>query len=357
MKASEFKEWLKEDIERIEKLLESIGCHRMWRTGDEIRCAPPNSENHTSVSVNVDTLYCKHYKEGESFRGDVLEFSKYIRNEGFSDTFRFAKSVFGLTGKFVKEEKRDPLSAFKKIRNKHKPIVNINYVEISKFGMETLEDFVLIPHINLFYEGIMPDTAELFKVGYDDVLDRIVFPHFHYENTEDIVGITGRTTKPAEVIEEFRIAKYWNYIKGYKKMYNLYGFSHSLPFVIINNMLIIFEAEKSVLKQFTQTRNEGFSCSVGGHEISDVQVQIILQNTPPEVEIVIAFDKDVMAMKDEEGKDIGEEYLIGQCNKFSKFRKTSYIFDTYNILGAKDSPIDKGYKIWQHLLKFRKVNN
>jgi len=357
MNAQQFKDWLSEDIERIEKLLEEIGCHRPWRTGDEVRCAPPESNNHTAISVNVDTLYCRYYREGETFRGDILSLTSLLRNEDFPATFRFVKALFGLSGKFVKENKVDPLSMFKQIRKQHKVFTDVNEVEIAKFGMETLEDFIMLPHINLFYEGIMPQTAELFKVCYDPILDRILFPHFNYDDIEAVVGITGRTTRSKEVIEEFKIPKYWNYIKGYKKMYNLYGFSHSLPFIIKNGMLILFEAEKSVLKHHTMHRNEGFSASVGGHELSEVQVQIILQNTPPETEIVIAFDKDVMTMKDDDGKDIGEQYLIDTCNKLSKFRKVSYIFDKYNIIGEKDSPIDKGYKIWQYLLKYRKVIN
>src|SRR5690606_9701134 len=134
-------------------------------------------------------------------------------------------------------------------------------------------------------------------------------------------------------MDDFKIPKYFNFIKGYKKMYNLYGFSHAVQNLEESKMLVIFEAEKSTQKQFSMTRNKGYSCSVGGHELSDIQVQIILQNTPADTEVVIAFDKDVMLMKDDDGKDIGEEHLINTCRKISKYRKASYIWDTYNILG------------------------
>jgi DNA primase len=356
MNASQFKEYLLEDIERIETLLEAVGCHRLWRAGDEIRCASPEGNNHTAVAVNMDTLFSKYFREGETFRGDILGLIQLFRNEDFGSTFRFAKNVFGLSGKFVKEDKVDPLAMFKQIRKGKRPaITNLKELDVPKFGMEALSDFVMLPHINLFYEGITTQTQEIFKIGYDPLTDRIIFPHFSYDDIDSVVGITGRTLKSTEEMEQLLIPKYWNFIKGYKKMYNLYGFSHSLPFIIKNNMLIIFEAEKSVMKQWSMTRNEGFSASTGGHELSDVQVQIILQNTPAETEIVIAYDKDVMTMKDDDGKDIGEEFLVSTCNKLSKYRKTSYIWDTYNILGEKDAPIDKGVKIWNHLLKYRKV--
>lgn len=355
MNSAKVKEYLKEDIERIEKLLEEVGCHMLWRTGDEVRGAPPNGRNHTAVSVNVNTLFCKVYGEGETFRGDIFQLISMFRKEEFKQSFSFTKSLFGLGGKFVKENKKDPLALFKNIRKQHKIITDINEVEVPKFGMESLADFVLLPHINLFYEGITTQTQEIFKVGYNPVDDRIIFPHFSYDDVNAVVGITGRTLRSKAEMEAFRIPKYFNYIKGYKKMYNLYGFSHSISFVKRDGFIVVFEAEKSVQKEFSMTRNEGHGASTGGHEISDIQVQIILQNTPPDTEVVVAFDKDVMTMKDDDGNNIGEEYLINQCKKFSKFRKTSYIYDTHNILGEKDSPVDKGVKVWNHLFKYRKT--
>lgn len=356
MNAKEFKEYLSEDIERIEKLLESIGCHAIWRTGDEVRCAPPDGKNHTSISVNVDTLYCRFYREGETFRGDILELTKLIRNEDFPSAFRFARGVFGISGTFNKDDKVDPLSMFKNIRKQHKIATSIEEVEVPKFGNEALSEFVTMPHLSLFYEGITPQTQELFRVSYDPVQDRVIFPHFSWDDINAVVGITGRTLRSKVEQEEFKIAKYFNYIKGYKKMYNLYGFSHNIEFIKRDGMVFVFEAEKSVQKESSMTRNEGHGVSTGGHELSDVQIQILLQNTPADVEIVIAYDKDVMTMKHEKtGEEIGEQFLIDTCKKISKYRKASYIFDTYNILGSHDSPVDKGVKIWNHLLKYRKT--
>lgn len=355
MNAQSVKDYLKEDLQRVEKLLEEVGCHGMWRTGDEIRCAPPDSTSHTAIAVNIDTMYCCWYKQDDTFRGDILSLVQLLRKEPFPESFRFVKGLFGLGGSFKKEDKKDLLSVFKEIRKQHRVIKDINEIEIPKFGMETLRDFIMLPHINLFYEGIMPQTAELFNVGYDDVLGRIIFPHFSWDDKDAIVGITGRTTLDKSVLKEMKVPKYWNYIKNYKKSYNLYGFSHSIPFIIKNNMIVIFEAEKSVLKNHTNTRNEGYSCAVGGHEISPVQVQLILANTPPSVEVVIAFDRDIQDMTDDDGNPKGEQYLINMCKKFSKYRKTSYIWDDDNLLGEKDSPIDKGLKVWNHLLQCRKT--
>jgi len=354
MNAQTLKEYLLEDIERVEKVLESVECHSIWRSRDEIRCAPKDGNDHTAISINMETLYCRFYGQGETFRGDLISLVQLFRKESFPESFRFIRSLFGLTGKFVKDNRIDPLATFKNLRKQHKVITSLDEIEVPMFGMEALSEFVTLPHMSLFYEGITTQTQELFKTGYDPSQDRVLFPHFHYSNKSAVVGITGRTLRSKEEIKEFKIPKYFNYIKGYKKMYNLYGFSQNSEFITRDGMLIIFEAEKSVLKESSMTRNEGHGASTGGHELSDVQVQIILQNTPSDVEIVIAYDKDVMTMKDEDGKDIGEEFIIRQAKKLSRYRKASYIFDNYNILGEKDSPVDKGVKIWNYLLKYRK---
>ena len=117
-----------------------------------------------------------------------------------------------------------------------------------------------------------------------------------------------------------------------------------------SKQIILFEAEKSVLKQFTFTNCEGNSVALGGHAISDNQVDFILRKLPSDGEVILAFDHDVMTKENE-----GERYIINQAKKFSVFRKTSYIFDTYNILGEKDSPIDCGKEKWDYLFKWRKV--
>lgn len=355
MNAEQLKIFLAEDIERVEKLLELVGCQHIWRTGGEIRCATPDGTNATAVSVNLDNMYCHIYRSGESFSGDILALIQHFRKESFGQTVRYIKSIFGLSAGYKEEKKVDPLSIFKQIRKKNRVITDISELDIEKFDNKILDSYVIMPHIKLFHEGITTQTQELFKVGYSPLTDRIIFPHFSFDDINAIVGVTGRTLRSQQEMEDFKIPKYFNFIKGYKKMYNLYGFSHAVQNLEESKMLVIFEAEKSTQKQFSMTRNKGYSCSVGGHELSDIQVQIILQNTPADTEVVIAFDKDVMLMKDDDGKDIGEEHLINTCRKISKYRKASYIWDTYNILGEKDSPVDKGVKIWSHLLKYRKA--
>lgn len=354
LNAQDLKDFLSGKTELIEKLLESVGCHSIWYSSeDEIRCASADSTNKTSVVVNTSNLYATHYKEGESVKGDIITLIQHFRKEDFLSSLIYIKSILGIQGGKSRKKTVNPLSEFQSIRKKSSKITSLADLDIKKFDKKSLDRFVMQSHINLFYEGILDSTCRLFEVGYDPVMDRIIFPHFNYDDKDVVVGISGRTTLGEDEIKNFNIPKYFNYIKGYQKMSNLYGFSHAIKHANKNKMLIIHEAEKSTLKHFVHKRNEGFSVSTGCHELSPVQVMIILEYTDPDTEIVLSYDKDVMTMKDEDGKLIGEEFLINLLEPLSKFRRTSYVFDKFNILGEKEAPIDRGVKVFDYLIKYR----
>lgn len=352
--AKKIKEHLSNNIDSIKNLLESIDCHKIWEASNEqIRCAPPDGDNHTSISINVTTLSSSYYNKSKTIHTDIIGLVQHFLNRSFPSTLRYIRSVLGLSKDNYSSNRKNPLEVFNNIRRKSNGSKSLQDLDVKEYDKTMLDNFVLLPHMSLFQEGIMPDTSDLFSVGFDPVKSRIIFPHFKYSDKDILLGISGRTTRSKEEIDMFEIPKYWNYIKGYKKGANLYGLSHSLDNLEESKMLIIFEGEKSVLKQFTMTRNKGYSCSVGCHELTDYQVQILLQSTPLETEVVIAFDKDVQNMTDDEGNHVGEKYLQSVCNKVAKYRKSSYIFDKYDLLEEKDSPIDKGVKVWNYLLKYR----
>ncbi len=342
--SKELKEYLLEDVDRIDVVLENAGFHDIQHLSDEVRCALPERNNRSSVSVKLNhnlstAIYSKNYY-GDLFGalGETLDMS-------FKETLVYVSSLFGLSnGKYVASE--NPLNDLLAFTSSNRNSDNSNN---KQFDKEILNNFIPLPHDSLFYEGISPDACRLFNVCFDPEKSRIIFPHFDWENGDKIVGIKGRTTFDKEIIEELNIPKYWNYIKGYKKTHNLYGFNLSRDNLEKSKMIILFEAEKSVLKQFTITKGKGYSVALGGHSISEEQVEFILKNTPGDCEVVLAFDKDVIT-----DPDFGEEGFKEIADKFKPFRKVSYICDKYNVLGEKDSPIDKGVKLWNVLLDFRK---
>lgn len=358
MDANGIKDYMRHDFDKIERLLESIGCHKIWESsrGREVRCASPDGTNKTSISIKMDSLKASHYSSGEKIGTDIIGLVGHFKKYSFPESLRYISAFFGLS-KGTFKAKEDHLSHFKKHKKKTGSGVKLSEIDVEKFPKTMLNNYIQLPHYELFKEGIVPQVQEQYNICYDDKLDRILFPHFSFDNKDEIVGIAGRTLASKEMMDNFDIPKYWNYIKGYMKMYNLYGFSHAIEHIKKQKCMVIFEAEKSVLKLATFEKGEGYGTAVGCHELSDVQVKIIIQLTPPDTEIVIAFDKDVMTMEDEEGKHIGVEFLEKTCKKLTPYRKVSYIYDKYDILEEKSSPIDEGIKKWEYLFKHRVACN
>lgn len=340
MDAKELKMYLLEDTDRIISLLEDYGFHDAWLNGEEIRCATPTGSNRTSVSIKlVDELYATSFDDEFSFRGDFFGLLQEASDTNFASVMRGIHDKFNLP--YTGRRQRKRLDLLKDVR-RFKRGSNQD-VEIKKYDKSELDQFIRKPHASMIEEAISPQVLEQFDIMFDPRRDRIVFPHYHWDDGA-LVGIQGRTTLPSELASELGVLKYLNLIRGHRKSSNLYGFNLAKQHLEDSKMLVIFEGEKSVLKLFTQERTKGYAVALGGHKISQEQVNIILRETPVDTEIVIALDKDIMA---------NEDYLIEQCKKFSKFRKASYIYDKYDILGEKDAPIDLGVKIWRHLLKYR----
>lgn len=353
MEISDLKKYISEDANHIIKILDFYNFHKIRVINEgEIRCATPNGTNGTSVSIKVnENLFTRIYSDGEPFKGDLISACMHVADVPFKNVLANISNLMGVTldGRTDKASKRvRPMERYKKYLKKKDRGVK---VENKMFDRRILNDFVLLPHADLFQEAISPKVAKMFEIGFDPRNNRIIFPHYDWYEESKIVGIQGRivgmTTEQAKLLD---VPKYWNYLGGYKKQYNLYGWPLAKENISESKMLIIFEGEKSVLKHFSFLNGKGYSVALGSHEISQEQVDFILKNTPTDCEIVIAFDKDVMV------KD--ENFIKQNCRRFSIFRKTSYIIDRIDngkILKETDSPIDNGYKVFKYLLSEREL--
>lgn len=347
MQASELKEYLSSNEDGLIKVLEFYNFHSISMRKDEVRCAAPGGDNATAIMIKTDNFYSVYYSDANPFRGDIFGLCQQFSKDNFKTVIINFHALLGLSydGKQRKAvQVNTPLSNLEKYINKKKR--KESYQKGNKlYSKSFLDKFYHKPHPDLYKEAILPKIADMFSIGYDVDKNRITFPHFDWDNENMIVGVQGRivglTTDQAS---ELGVSKYWNYIKGYRKSQNLYGWNFTKYNIQKSKKLVLFEAEKSVLKHYSYENGEGYSVALGGHEISEAQVYFILKNTPVDCEIILAFDKDIM---------VNEEYMKQCCRKFSKYRSVSYILDPAidnKILGSKDSPIDKGYRVFKALM-------
>lgn len=345
MQAKELKKYLIEDTERLKTVLLNAHFHDIKELHHEIRCALPDGDNPTAVMIKLDeTLYTALFELGYS--GDLLGALSLVMKTDFRGVMLYINSILGLS--YSKNiDNIDPLSQLRslsKVGHSRRQSASNKVRDIN-----CLNRFISGAPKSLVEEGISPEVIDQFSIGYDPWKERIIFPHFDWKQTDKVVGIKGRTIVDSETAKVLGIPKYWNYITGYSKNLNLYGYNLTQERLAETKQLIIFEGEKSVLKEYTYCHGKGSSVALGGHRLSPQQVSFILKNTPKDCEVVLAFDKDVMTKAEE-----GEDYIRQEAEKFCPFKTVSYIYDSHNLLKAKDAPVDQGYTTWNYLLRWRK---
>ena len=344
----------------IIKILEGLGCHsfnyKNTTIGKELRFALPEHNNSTSGVLKLDTLYCKSYTPDIDYSGSLIGLVKYIKKISMEESVVWICHITGinieaLEPMFPELSLQNSISDFiiqvaKRIRKPY------DISELQSFGLDN-EKYIFKPHKLLFEEGIGIKVQEKFKIGYDLWSKRILFPHRKWNGDgEDFVGIIGRTTNP--FWEILGIPKYFP-LKSYLKRKNLYGLWENLRerkpdnlselqdytyrTIKDNHYIVIYEAEKSVLKRATW--NDYTGVAIMGHELQMEQVQIIDQ-LDDVWEVVFALDKDVP-----------EEKVLKMC-KMIKSKKVSYIIDDKGVLGPTDSPADAPTYFWDLFLHRKK---
>lgn len=109
--------------------------------------------------------------------------------------------------------------------------------------------------------------------------------------------------------------------------------------------------EKSCLKYASYFGiDNDISVACCGSAISFVQIKLLLEAGT--TEIIIGFDKQFQEKGDIEFKHLIKN-LKNIHRKYNSYATISFLFDKWNLLGYKDSPVDKGPEVFQQLYKQR----
>ena len=343
MLAKELEEYLSSNPNEIEKILEELGFGKILNRGNKyISACVPNFNNASGFSILIENLYCKSFTTNFSFNGHLFDLVAYMKGyTNFGDTMRFIHKILNIPYSYSKKEDDTPkdsiLDFFKKYKTK--PNKKTKEVELKFYTDEEIDKlYIKCPYsVWIREEGIIAKVQMEFGIGYDFGSNRVIIPH-RFWRTGEIVGLIGRSLQSAEVCDMFGIPKYFPIIP-YPKSKNLYGLWENRQYIEEAKEVIVFEAEKSVLKM----ASKGYrNCvSVGSHDLSEEQVKILIGLN---VNIVLAYDSDIPI-----------EFMESECKKFKGLRTVSIVINQYDILKEKESPADSTLKIWEALYKRRIV--
>ncbi|HIH2836239.1 hypothetical protein SRD62_12815 [Clostridioides difficile] len=200
-------------------------------------------------------------------------------------------------------------------------------------------------------ENISFEVLKTYQIHYNPYENQIVIPHFCWHDKDRPVGIRVRNLDEDKAKSFGKYIPLWYDSKCYnhRLSLNLYGLNINEQAIKKRKKVIVFEGEKSVLQMATMYKNNP-SVAICGSNFSREQKKILLDLGIEE--LIIAFDRQF--------KTKGDEEYIAWKNKISKLVQDikdvvsiSVIWDEDNLLDYKDSPSDKGKKIFEKLLKNR----
>ena len=241
-----------------------------------------------------------------------------------------------------------------KILNNYERIKDINK-EKQVVELQVYDDAVLKylprPRIEPWeQEGITREAMNVFNIAYDPCNVGIVIPHYDMDN--NLIGIRERTL----IKEREKRGKYIPaYLDGvqyrHPLSFNLYGLNMNKDNIAKFQTAIVMEGEKSVLlyeSYFGRENNICVACC--GNSLIAYQVKLLLDLGVKE--IVVGFDKDFESSQEENFSKV-VLYLKNIHKKYGASVQISFLFDKEDLLGFKNSPIDKGKDVFLELFKRR----
>lgn len=340
MTIGELKEYIYKH-NKIQYILEQLGCHEIKynKNKEYWNATQPDGDNPQGVNIkNNEYLNYRSFSRGIDYEDnqDLISLVESVKKMTFKQAVKYVHKILDLPFEFkrkeeTKKKKIDPLWIFKKHSRSNKKPIDVNDIHV--LDDKLLNDYVPMLHINWLEQGITERTRKKFGLAYSYRHKRVIIP-MRYWLTGELLGFNQRTT--VENYDEFGIKKYF-ITPTYPKMLNLYGLYENYDSIKKAKYVVVYEAEKSVLKR--DSLNDPTGVALSGHTLSDEQINILWGLN---VEIVIAMDKDVR-----------EEEVWHMCEKFWRGRVVSYIKDNNNILSDKDSPADARNKDFQFLFDNR----
>ncbi|PAD70575.1 hypothetical protein CHH83_01875 [Bacillus sp. 7586-K] len=345
-------------IEDIHKILKDLGSKEPLQ-GNQYQTVCHGGHKHKLYYYDDSKLFHCYTDCSENL--DIYEVVvRAKKQQGYDYSFPQAvKYVATLTGKtfgfnkVINDFHNDLIDDWDILQRYNKPSKKI--IELPEYDSTVMDVFLKLPHEDWLNEGISYETQQKFNIGYYIREEKIVIPHYDINNR--LIGIRGRAMKQEDIDNgrKYMPLMVANKLYNHQTMFNLYGINHTQKAIKRYKKLLIFEGEKSILKSEDIYGEDNFTCAVCSSQITDFHRDLILSLGVEEV--FIGFDK-FRAKEENETDDKYEkelrayqEKLLKFAMKFAKYSKTYILWDDFDLLDPKDSPIDKGKDILEYLMK------
>ncbi len=273
------------------------------------------------VCGNIDLISIVQEQEGLAFQ-DAIDF--------IVNLFQLNKKSFGRPERL--EYKR------KEIQQKEIDIKE----KLPTYNNSILNTFVDYQPYEWVKEDISIDTMKQFEIKFNIESNAIIMPIRDDEN--NLVGIRCRNLDEDKIERFGKYGVYTDVLSGisYKCLTGrlLYGLNKNKKKIMECKKIIIVEGEKSVLKSKSWFGCNDITVASYGCNLTNYQIEIIKS----------LGVKDIIFMYDREEDDKINKKMEKVYRKCALFFDVYYIKDYGDLIDYKDSPLDKGEKIYKKIL-------
>lgn len=268
---------------------------------------------------------------------DLISIVQEQEELAFQDAIDFIVNLFQLNKKSFGRPERLEYKR-KEIQQKEIDIKE----KLPTYNNSILNTFVDYQPYEWAKEDISIDTMKQFEIKFNIESNAIIIPIRDGEN--NLVGIRCRNLDEDKIERFGKYGVYTDALSGisYKCLTGrlLYGLNKNKEKIMECKKIIIVEGEKSVLKSKSWFGCNDITVASYGCNLTNYQIEIIKS----------LGVKDIIFMYDREEDDKINKKMEKVYRKCALFFDVYYIKDYGDLIDYKDSPLDKGEKIYKKIL-------
>lgn len=333
---------------KIAEVLEKIGCHHVKseQNGNLFVAGLPDGDNKRSVQVKNNVYLNANIRSRGVGSIDIVGVVAYVLFRSNDNNISVEEDIKNNISKAIEWIENN--LTLRDVGDFNASLLNLGWVYNArglKYEGNTPLDpntalMSYVPRVSALWikEGISYEIQKYFNVMFNPCENQIVIPIYDYEN--NLIGVKARN------LDMHKHDMKYIYDKPCNASANLYGLNLAKEYIQRKKAIILFEAEKSVMKGLQYGYN--CCCALGCKDITSTQVSLIKKFWNKEVRIFIGVDKDVYYH--DKRYDFFQFFNI--ANMFPENMRSNILFimDTKGYLEEKDAPVDKGKETFDVLL-------
>ena len=264
----EIKKELLDNPEKLEELLKYFNFYNIHIHQSYISFGRAIDSSKKSIAIRLeknDYLYVSDY--ARNINQDLFTYISEQRLVDFKDIISVVRKILKIDDFSIFREPQGIFGGFyEKIRKK-------NEYTCRTYDESILNKYVALANMRFIRDNITIDAQQFFNIRYDVESQGIVIPI--YNQVGELMGVKVRCNYDVQDGE----MKYY-YLIPCQMSQTLYGYSQNYNY-LVNNVIYIFESEKSVMQCYSYgIRN---CVALGSGSISRKQVQMLFELNPQKI--------------------------------------------------------------------------